>query len=451
MPKISVVIPIYNVEQYLKECIDSVINQTLNDIEIILVDDGSTDNSPAICDEYAKNDNRIKVVHKENGGLGKAYNVGISCATAPYIGIVESDDWAEPDMFESLYKLALEHNADVVKSRWYYYWTTPEIKNIISDEYKIFPKNQVINAIQYPKLVLIKPTIWSAIYKKEFLDEYNIKFLETPGASYQDSSFAFKAAAAAKRLVLTDKAYIHYRKDNENASVKSKGKVYAICDEYAEVDRFLNNNPDIKNYIEPYKWQMQFGGYNWNIERIADQFKEEFAIEMRKTFLELQNNKPVMDIFLSNINDSEKENFKALMESANYFWALKTLKKGNNELKNKIANLEKDNINFINQITKLEKDKKKLKNKIKKLSVIKINLLGIKISHKRKIKKGNTIIGLPVSVDVQKIISKLLTVHILNKESRKQKREEIYEHLKYKTGKLFEYMSMKKFKKYAKM
>ena len=102
MPKISVIIPVYNVEKYLRECLDSVINQTLADIEIILVDDGSPDNCPQICDEYALKDNRIKVIHKENGGYGSAMNVGLEKATGEYIGIVEPDDYIDSKMYEDL-------------------------------------------------------------------------------------------------------------------------------------------------------------------------------------------------------------------------------------------------------------------------------------------------------------------------------------------------------------
>lgn len=117
-PKVSILVPIYNNEVYLHECIDSIINQTLKDIEIILLDDGSTDNSPQICDEYAKKDNRIKVVHKENTGYGHTMNLGIEMATGEYIGIVESDDYVELDMFESLYNATVQNNQkiDIVKS-----------------------------------------------------------------------------------------------------------------------------------------------------------------------------------------------------------------------------------------------------------------------------------------------------------------------------------------------
>ncbi len=103
MAKVSVVVPVYNVEKYLERCIESIRNQTLEDIEIILVDDGSPDNCPKICDGFAEKDSRIKVIHKKNGGLSSARNAGIYAATGEYIGYIDSDDYAEPDMFEILY------------------------------------------------------------------------------------------------------------------------------------------------------------------------------------------------------------------------------------------------------------------------------------------------------------------------------------------------------------
>jgi len=109
MDKISIIIPVYNVEPYIRKCLDSVINQTYTNLEIICIDDGSTDNSGKICDEYAKQDNRIKVFHKANGGLSSALNMGLKKFTGEYLGFVDSDDWIEPDMFEVLHK-TLRHN-----------------------------------------------------------------------------------------------------------------------------------------------------------------------------------------------------------------------------------------------------------------------------------------------------------------------------------------------------
>lgn len=116
MPKVSIIIPVYNVEKYLRECLDSVIQQTLQDIEIICVNDGSTDNSLQILKEYAQNDSRIKIIDKPNSGYGQTMNVGMQNATGEYIGIVEPDDYVELDMFETLYNTANSLGTYIVNS-----------------------------------------------------------------------------------------------------------------------------------------------------------------------------------------------------------------------------------------------------------------------------------------------------------------------------------------------
>lgn len=128
-PKVSIVIPIYNVERYLRQCLDSVVNQTLKDIEIICVDDGSTDSSPDIIKEYVDKDPRVKVITKPNSGYGNSMNRGFDMAEGEYIGIVESDDYADPDMFEKLYEVASANDLDVVKSGFYFYYSIPEERN----------------------------------------------------------------------------------------------------------------------------------------------------------------------------------------------------------------------------------------------------------------------------------------------------------------------------------
>ena len=107
--KVSVVVPIYNVERFLCQAVDSILNQTLKDIEVILVDDGSPDNCGKICEEYAKKDSRVRVIHQKNGGLGNAYNNGIALASGEYIGFVEPDDWIEPEMYEIMYNNAKKY------------------------------------------------------------------------------------------------------------------------------------------------------------------------------------------------------------------------------------------------------------------------------------------------------------------------------------------------------
>ena len=129
MAKVSVVVPIYNVEQYLRQCLDSVVNQTLKDIEIICVNDGSKDSSLDIIMEYVNKDTRVKVIDKPNSGYGHSMNCGFDMVTGEYIGIVESDDYAELDMFEKLYNCAKENDLDVCKSGFFYYFSVPTERN----------------------------------------------------------------------------------------------------------------------------------------------------------------------------------------------------------------------------------------------------------------------------------------------------------------------------------
>lgn len=114
MPEISVIVPVYKVEPYLRKCVDSILAQTFTDIELILIDDGSPDNCGAICDEYAAKDNRVVVIHQQNAGVSAARNAGLDIARGSYIGFVDSDDWIEPEMYETMLRTAKESNADVV-------------------------------------------------------------------------------------------------------------------------------------------------------------------------------------------------------------------------------------------------------------------------------------------------------------------------------------------------
>ncbi|EJG3290978.1 glycosyltransferase, partial [Campylobacter coli] len=145
------IVPIYNVEKYLRQCLDSIIAQTLKDIEIILVNDGSTDNCGVICDEYALKDKRIQVIHKTNAGLGAAYNTGLEMASGEYIGFVESDDWIEPNMYEELYAKAKETDVDVCLSGYFLnnnQSTKKELQLLESIDDSIF------NILNYPQLLM---------------------------------------------------------------------------------------------------------------------------------------------------------------------------------------------------------------------------------------------------------------------------------------------------------
>lgn len=286
LPKISVVVPVYNVEKYLRQCMDSIVNQTLKEIEIIAVDDGSTDSSGAILDEYAAVDPRVKVIHKANGGYGIGMNTGFDAASGEYLGIVESDDYAEPEMFETLYHCAKEHDLDVVKSGFYFYWSKPEERNekvIIASKVMcaqtFCPATDFKSPMEMVDFFNIKPTIWSAIYKKSFIRENRIRFNETPGASYQDASFNFKVWTCAQKVRLMQQCFLHYRQDNEASSINSPGKVYCIADEYREMDRFLRDEkPLLRDKVESVRLAIKYDSYMWNYERLSEPLRKEFIV-----------------------------------------------------------------------------------------------------------------------------------------------------------------------------
>lgn len=285
-PKVSILIPCYNVEKYIRQCMDSVVNQTLKDIEIIAINDGSKDNTLSILKDYAKNDKRIIIIDKANSGYGDSMNQGLKKATGEYIGIVESDDFVELNMFETLYNTAIKNNVEVVKSNYYEYTT----KTNTNKKAFIVPKqdlNQVILPREKQGIFWPAPCIWSAIYKRDFLTQNNIEFLPTPGASYQDTAFNFKVWLMAERVFFISEAFLHYRQDNENSSVNNPRKVFCVCDECHEIERFAKASPyyDEVKYLIPI---IKFGCYNWNFTRLAYplnyQFLKTFSSEYKQIF-----------------------------------------------------------------------------------------------------------------------------------------------------------------------
>ena len=293
-PKVSIVIPIYNVEKYLRQCLDSVINQTLKDTEIICVNDGSKDSSLDIILEYAAKDPRIVVINKENSGYGNSMNRGFDIAKGEYIGIIESDDYAELNMFEALYNCAKKDDLDVVKSGFFFYYSKPAERNVPSPVAsktmcsRVFcPATDFKSPKEQVEFFNIKPTIWSAIYKKDFIRANNIRFNETPGASYQDASFNFKVWACAKRVRLVQDCFLHYRQDNESSSINSPGKVFCICDEYDEMRRFLDERPILKGHLAGVMTRIKYDSYVWNYERLKDvSLKRKFLARASADFAE---------------------------------------------------------------------------------------------------------------------------------------------------------------------
>lgn len=302
MAKVSIIVPIFNVAQYLRECLESIINQTLEEIEIICVNDGSTDNSLSIIQEYALKDDRIIIIDKQNTGYGHTMNVALSQATGDYIGIVESDDFVDKEMFEKLYNIAEKNFADVVKSNYFEYRKGSDtfVENLKKCTY-----NYTFDPTEKNNIFFVAPSIWSGIYKRSFLMDNNITFNETPGASYQDTSFAFKVWVSAKRVFLIDDAFLHYRIDNMSSSVNSTSKVFCICDEYKEIRKFLESNRYSNNRLVLLAFAMKFISYKWNYNRLSSAFQYAFLLKMVEEFREAEKNGEISTEYLSDIELNE--------------------------------------------------------------------------------------------------------------------------------------------------
>ena len=306
--KVSVLVPIYNVEDFLSECLDSLVNQTLKDIEIVCINDGSKDKSLNIIKEYAKNDKRIVIIDKKNTGYGDSMNQGLDKATGEYVGIVESDDFIDRDAFEKMYKLAKRHNLDVVKSNFYEYFTKKKRDVAKSNMFLPEEENVVLNPREHRHVFYEQPSIWSAIYNLDFLNKNDIRFLPSPGASYQDAGFNFKVWASASRVMMLNRAFLHYRQDNPNSSVKSDGKVYAVKEEYDEVERWLKERGLYDEYGTTLVG-MRFSSYIWNMRRLTRKTAKEFSKTIRNDLKRLKDEGIIDD---SRLDEISKYNIRQL-------------------------------------------------------------------------------------------------------------------------------------------
>lgn len=218
-PVISVIVPVYNVEKYLDRCIKSLINQTLKDIEIILVDDGSPDKCPALCDHYAASDNRIKVVHKENAGLGMARNSGLEVATGDYITFVDSDDFVELNMYERLYSVAISEQADVVISGGFIDERSDgtTYTNHIMKTVDVFDGNTRQLAIEmlgarpeFQRDYIYEPSVCKGVYRRSTINDNCIRFHSEREIISEDYVFHLDLLQVTKKAVCIPNCYYHY-------------------------------------------------------------------------------------------------------------------------------------------------------------------------------------------------------------------------------------------------
>lgn len=210
MAKLSVIVPVYNVERYLRQCLDSILGQTFSDIELIVVDDGSTDQSGRICDEYAEKDSRIVVIHKNNGGLADARNAGLDVISSEYVGFVDSDDWIRPQMYEMLLSCQEKTNAEIVACRIHFFSDDGKINEVWPQtelDY-IYSRSDFINHF-FPDIKRsIMPSVCNKIFKKSVFEAIRFPL----GRRYEDAYIQLDIYDTAKKIAVINEPLYEYRK-----------------------------------------------------------------------------------------------------------------------------------------------------------------------------------------------------------------------------------------------
>lgn len=232
MPKVSVVIPVYNTEKYLCQCLNSVMNQTLADIEIICINDGSTDSCPRILDEYSRKDSRIKVIHKRNEGLVAARKAGAIAATAPFVGYVDSDDWIEPDMYEQLFHIAKEFQVDLIASGYYlegsyttlHYDTVPE--GLYGNDRMRYLHNHLIYNLDQKETGL-RGSLCCKLFSAEQLKKVQLKIPDAISIA-EDKMCLLTYVLDCNSVYVLREAYYHYR-INTNSMAHAPNTNYLLC------------------------------------------------------------------------------------------------------------------------------------------------------------------------------------------------------------------------------
>jgi len=256
-PKVSVIIPVYNIERYLRRCLDSVIHQSLEEIEIICVNDGSTDSSPAILKEYEKNDPRVGVVDKENAGQGVGRNIGIDMAEGEYIGFVDGDDWIEPDMYERMYGAAKKNDSDLhlctvkrldtggndlgIRCNYDRY-----IGERFCDEAIVFNRHDIADVLfQLERFSVNK------IYKSTFVKKNKIRFSSV--RCYEDNLFHFRAFLEAERISITREPFYNYMFNRQDATSSKNKQIPALFAANREIQKYMDDSALEKEMIQRFE------------------------------------------------------------------------------------------------------------------------------------------------------------------------------------------------------
>lgn len=284
--KVSVIVPVYNAEKYLRQCMDSIVNQTLREIEILCVNDGSTDGSLDILKEYAKADGRVNIISQKNAGAGAARNTGLAQAKGEYLSFLDADDFFEPDMLEKAYAKAKEGKADLVvfESDQYFEekdefvkvgWT---LRKAALPPYRpMYYRNFTDNVFK----VFVGWT-WDKLFKREFVLEYNLQFQEQRTSN--DLLFVFSAIVLAKRIEIVEEVLVHQRRDSSDSLSKTREKSW---DCFYEALKALKAN--LIRHGLFYELEQDYVNYAlhftlWNLETLAGEKKEVLYRQLKKSW-----------------------------------------------------------------------------------------------------------------------------------------------------------------------
>jgi len=377
--KISVIIPVYNVENYLKQCLNSVVNQTLEDIEIICIDDGSTDNSLNILEKYAVKDDRIIIIANDHKGAGSARNTGLKIAKGNYISFIDSDDWIEIDAFDKLYSIMLANDPDMIFFKMLNYDDESD-KFYSSDYYDLSCIKEFFTNLTYDyhdlkdQIFRIAVSPCNKLYKRSFLKQTNAKFPE--GLIFEDNPFFFKNTLNAKKIFLLDE-YLYFRRRIKNSVMSS------INEKHFDIIPITNQIEDVfkeYNLYEEFKKDLLnkkiINIKNLVYNQLDEKYKQDFFKLIKEDFSIIKKNRDLNKDYEKNLspfnghffsNSEKTDNFKEfdlLNKNSRLEHKIMDIKRKNKE-KNDL--LQKKNKKISKKNSQLSEKNKKLKEKNKEL------------------------------------------------------------------------------------
>lgn len=412
MPKVSIIIPIYNVEKYLRECLDSVINQTLHDIEIICVNDGSTDDSLSILEEYSSHDNRLILINKQNGGTSSARNFGIKNAYGEYLYFLDSDDYIDVRAMEILYHISVENDLDVLYFDGQAFFENKLLENNFPSYKQYYKRNTAYDKLINGQLLFAQmnknkeylPSLCLQFLKASYLKDIKLRFYE--GIIHEDNLFTFLCIMQAKRVSHINMP-LFYRRVRENSTMTQlkradNVKVYLIC--FIETLKFLNEydySLDIKNEIESHVNQLLKNGKQ--IFRMLDmndrsvlKWDDLYTQVMFDNFIEkseydrtqIEHKENEIKKYKEELTQNKKRLEENRIESTKI---LIRIEKYEAELIQNKKQLEENRIEFVNMMTQIERYREKLDQEKKQVEQYKIELKNRKMELIRKNDVINTL------------------------------------------------------------